>query len=105
MILSFAATAFTPTLPAFSTINVPFASGCIVLSNFTGILYCCAGQIEAGMQDLCAEVSQLRRFLKTQLLHRDRFVHNPRIVIVHAVNIRPYLATVAPMAAAISEAE
>src|SRR6185503_21150574 len=48
VILSFAATAFTPTDSATSQIVVPFASGCIVFNSFTGTLYVCAGQIEAG---------------------------------------------------------
>ena len=39
-------------IPVGSVIKVPFASGCRVLSSFTGILNCCAGHIEAGCKIL-----------------------------------------------------
>ena len=52
IILSFAATAFTPTLPASFLITVPTAVGCIVFNNLTGIFSCCAGQIQVGCKIL-----------------------------------------------------
>src|SRR5688500_5475705 len=52
VIPSFAATAFAPFDETSDEIVVPFAVGSIVLSNLTGTLYCCAGQIEAGCKIL-----------------------------------------------------
>src|SRR4051812_13162292 len=52
IMLSLAATAFTPVLFASSAIMVPPDSGSIVLSSLTGTLDCCAGQIQVGCKIL-----------------------------------------------------
>ena len=43
------------------------------------------------MQDFRAEIGQLGCFLKVELAHRRGVFHDARVVVVHAVDIRPYL--------------
>ena len=43
------------------------------------------------MQDFGSEISQFRRFFEMKLTHGLRFVYDARVVVVHAVDVRPYL--------------
>ena len=45
----------------------------------------------SGMQDFCAEVCQLRRFLKMKMTYGSRLVYNTRIIVVHTINVSPNL--------------
>ena len=49
------------------------------------------GQDAGGMQDLGPEIGQLGRLVKAQLLDGMGLTHHTRIVIVHAINVGPYL--------------
>ena len=44
-----------------------------------------------GMQNFSTKVCQFGRFFKMQVAYRRGFVHNTGIVVVHAINVRPYL--------------
>ena len=49
-------------------------------------------RLNAGrVQNFCTEVSQLGCFFKMQLANRGSLVDNARVVVVHSVNICPYL--------------
>ena len=43
------------------------------------------------MQDFGSEISQFRRFFEMKLTYGLRFVYDARVVVVHAVDVRPYL--------------
>ena len=48
------------------------------------------------MQDLRPEICQLRSFVEREFGYREGFVHHPRIVVVHAVDIGPDLNQFSP---------
>ena len=49
-------------------------------------------RLNAGrVQNFCTEVSHLGCFFKMQLANRGSLVDNARVVVVHSVNICPYL--------------
>ena len=57
-------------------------------NRYIGIL----GRLNTGrMKDLCTKIRQLGSFFEVQLTHRCRLVYDARIIVMHTVDIRPYL--------------
>ena len=51
-----------------------------------------AGRLDARrVQDFCAEVRELGRLVEVELAHRFGVLDKPRVVVVHSVDVRPYL--------------
>ena len=50
------------------------------------------GGLDAGgVQNLCTEISQFGRFFKVELTHGLGVLYHARVVVVHAVDVCPYL--------------
>lgn len=93
---SFAATALIFPDSDVPQIIVPGASGSIVLSKRTGIRLCFAGRILVGVQDFSTEIGQLGSFFEIERTYRFRTFYKTGIIIMHAVNIGPYLVSPRP---------
>ena len=88
---SFAAIAFIAPSGAELYITVPGACGSIVLRRRTGSIVELGGQHTRGVQNFCTEICQLGSFFEVELTHRARTLYIPGVIVVHAVDISPYL--------------
>ena len=57
-------------------------------NGYTGEL---GGLDAGGMQDLCAEIGEFGRFFKVELTNGLGVLYHARVVVVHAVDVCPYL--------------
>ena len=61
----------------------------VLQTHWDACIFC--GLHASGMQNLCSEVGKLCCFLKVELVYSICILHKAWVVVVHSVNISPYL--------------